>query len=94
MSEPTERTFQPGLGSIKVKVRAYAMLRSHLPGLPLGSSALIETQQGCSAGDLLDRLGIPRTQTKSLFVNGLKQDFGYVLKDGDELAVFPPIAGG
>lgn len=79
---------------IRVQVRVYAGLRRYLPGLPLGQSATIDLPPEATIGDALDQLGIPRSETKSCFVNGLKQDFDHPLKENDELAAFPPVAGG
>ncbi len=77
-----------------VKVRAYAMLRRYLPGAAIGQSAVVELPPEATVGDALDRLGIPRAETKVCFVGGLRRDHDHRLKDGDELAVFPPVAGG
>jgi sulfur carrier protein ThiS len=43
---------------------------------------------------LLAMLGIPAEEMKQTYVDSLRQEGGYVLKDGERVAVFPPIAGG
>ncbi len=85
---------QTGDEAIEVKVRVYAMLRSYLPGVPLGQSVRVRLPSEATIGELLEELGIPRTETKNCFVNGIQREFGHRLKDGDELAAFPPVGGG
>jgi len=77
-----------------VKVRAYAMLRRYVPGVALGQSAVVELPPEATVGDALDRLGIPRAETKVCFVGGVRRELDHQLRDADELAVFPPVAGG
>jgi len=45
-------------------------------------------------GDVLDRLGIPRAETKLCFVNGRQRDLDHCVCADDEVGLFPPIAGG
>ncbi len=80
--------------TVQVKVRLYAGLRRYLPELSLGQSLPLQLPQGTTIGEMLDQLGIPRTETKSCFVNGIQREFSYQLKEGDDLAAFPPVAGG
>jgi molybdopterin converting factor small subunit len=77
-----------------VKVRVYAMLRRYVGGVAPGQAIELELPAGGTVGDALDKLGIPRAETKLCFVSGRHQDLTYCLRDGDELAVFPPVAGG
>ncbi len=80
--------------SIRVGVRLYAGLRCYLPDLPLGGTASLPVSAGTTVGDVLDLLGIPREKAHSCFVNGLRREHGFTLSEGDEMAFFPPIAGG
>jgi molybdopterin synthase sulfur carrier subunit len=79
---------------INVKVRAYASLREHLPGIALGESAEVMMPPEATIGILLDKLGIPRAEVKLCYVSGLYREQGYVLSEGDEVALFPPVGGG
>ncbi len=85
---------QTGDEVIEVKVRVYASLRSYLPGVPLGQSVSVRLSSEATIGDTLEGLGIPKTETKNCFVNGIQREFDYPLRAGDELAVFPPVGGG
>ena len=55
---------------------------------------LVEIEDGTSIGDILDRLGVSRDSPKIIFLNGVHADLETIPKDGDRIAVFPPIAGG
>jgi sulfur-carrier protein len=54
----------------------------------------MEIEDGTSVGAILDRLGVSRDAPKIIFLNGVHADLETVPKDGDRIAVFPPIAGG
>ena len=79
---------------IRVKVRLYASLRRYRPGLGQGESLPQELSDGATLRDLLAALDIPPNESKQCFVNGVVHDLDCELHDGDEVGVFPPIAGG
>lgn len=69
-------------------------MRRYQPDLGHGESLQVELAEGSRIADLLERLGVPKNETKQVFVNGRIQLSDYVLKDGEEVGIFPPIAGG
>lgn len=79
---------------MRVAVRVYASLRQYLPAAPLGQAYVLELPAGATVGDALDSLGIPRGETKSCFVAHVRRELDFVLSPDDELAAFPPVAGG
>jgi len=79
---------------MKVVVRLYATLRQFVPGSRTGEPLTIEAKDNLTVSGLLEHLGIPADVTKVVFVNGKQRDRDHVLQDGDEVAMFPPIAGG
>lgn len=79
---------------IEVKVRVYAGLRLHLPGLPLGHSLTVQLRPEATIAELLMQMGISPLETKSCFVNGIRRELDCPLREGDEIAAFPPIGGG
>ncbi len=79
---------------VRVRVKLYATLRRYRPDLDHGEAASIELPSGATLQDLLDVLGIGQTETKQCFVNAVGQEMDYMLHDGDEVGIFPPIAGG
>ena len=42
-----------------------------------------------SAKDFIESLGVPHTEVDLILVNGLSVDFSYLLKDKDDIAVYP-----
>ena len=47
-----------------------------------------------NAGEILDYLRIPREEVALLLINGRYSAIDTPLKDGDILALFPPVGGG
>lgn len=80
--------------TIDVKVRVYATLRQYLPDLPMGESTVLSLPEGATVADVMDRLGIPGSEVRKCFVNGLQREQDYPLRGQDELAFFPPVGGG
>jgi molybdopterin converting factor small subunit len=76
---------------VRVKLNAYATLRAYLGG---AASTEIEIEPGQTIGALLDRLGIPREQTRIIFVNNRAADLTDPLQGGEHVGIFPAIGGG
>ncbi len=53
-----------------------------------------ELADGSTPADLCQAIGVDRSEVWRFSVNGEIHDFAYPLKDGDEVMVIPPIAGG
>jgi molybdopterin converting factor small subunit len=79
---------------MKVKLSLYASLGRYLPDNSDSNSCVMEIEKGTTIRDLLDRLKIPEEVPKLLFLNGIHSQGKAVLKDGDEIGAFPPVAGG
>jgi len=65
--------------------------------LPEGSSRFscrMEIDGQTRVQDILSKLKIPEEMPKIILVNGIHGKKDQVLKDGDVLSVFPPVAGG
>lgn len=45
-------------------------------------------------GELLTYAKVAGDSVKIVLLNGVHADLGQTLKDGDEVSVFPPVAGG
>ena len=77
---------------MKVEIRLYATLNKYAPR---GSQVNhIEIEDGKKLKDLIKDLGIPEEQIKLIFINGIHASGDEILKDGDRIGIFPPIAGG
>lgn len=79
---------------MKVELKLFASLRSYLPEDMSGNDSEIDVEEGKTVGEVIRELNIPEDAPKIFFVNGIHANKARVLKDGDRLALFPPIAGG
>ena len=79
---------------MKIQVALYATLSQYLPPGAQNRKAAIEIREGATLRDVLDQLGIPQDLPNILLVNGRQAPEETVLKDGEVLSVFPPLAGG
>jgi molybdopterin converting factor small subunit len=80
---------------MKIELRLFASLRKYLPaGSPRGKCAL-ELPEDTTVGAVLAQMNIPFASAHMILLNGEHdRDFDRVLRDGDVLSVFPPVAGG
>jgi molybdopterin converting factor small subunit len=84
-----------GMRTMKVQVKLYASLGRYMPqaGLEEGQDGL-EVEEGTTIKALLEELKVPLETVKLIFLNGIHAKGSEVLKEGDRLGVFPPVAGG
>jgi molybdopterin converting factor small subunit len=79
---------------MRVQVKLFASLcrySSHvLPGIPFE----VEMPEGINLSDLVDRLNLPHEEVKVFFVNGRSRPIDWLLAAGDEIGIFPLVAGG
>jgi hypothetical protein len=80
--------------TIEIDVRLYASLGRYAPLGGTGGPFRLQIPCGTDLAGLLARLGVPPAELKTSYVNHRRQEGGYRLKDGDRVALFPPIAGG
>ncbi|HLC20878.1 MAG TPA: MoaD/ThiS family protein [Candidatus Methylomirabilis sp.] len=79
---------------MKIEVQLYATLAQYLPKGAQNRRAVMEVGDGWTVGKVIDQLGIPKEHPNMVLVNGIHAQDDLALKDGDVLAVFPPLAGG
>jgi len=79
---------------MNVEVALYATLSKYLPPGAEQRKAVIAARDGATAGEIMLQLGIPQEYPNVLLVNGKQANSDTVLKDGETLAIFPPLAGG
>lgn len=74
---------------MKVTVKLFASLSKgrFAVGIFDGDTAL-------TVRDILASLSIPEEEASIIFVNGRHEDVTAAVRDGDTLAVFPPVGGG
>lgn len=79
---------------MQVELRLYASLGRYLPENREGNSCIMEIDPGTTVQGLLHKLNIPPEAPKVIFLNGIHARGDEVLKEGDRLGAFPPVAGG
>jgi molybdopterin converting factor small subunit len=74
----------------RINLKLFATLSSYSSD----DNECIQVQDGTDIGQLLRDFGIPPDRVALIFVNGVRKDTGYCLKDGDRIGLFPPVGGG
>jgi len=77
-----------------VKVRLYATLSRYNPEGKSDQPFTVELKVDSTVTDLLDQLAVPRGEVKQVFIRHKARQLDYKLQDGEQVAVFPPVAGG
>jgi molybdopterin synthase sulfur carrier subunit len=79
---------------LQIRVKLFATLSRFSKELFPGTPFEVYMPEYSTLQHLADFLGLPKEETKVAFVNGLIRDMDYRLQQGDEIGLFPPIAGG
>jgi molybdopterin converting factor small subunit len=74
---------------MKVKIKLFATLRKFGP-----EEQEVDLPENATVEDAINLLNLPEKFPLLKIVNGEHRPPKHLLKDGDELALFPPIAGG
>jgi len=77
-----------------VKVRLYATLSRYNPEGNGNHPFTVELKADSDVSDLLDQLGVPEGEVKQVFIRHKACQLDYQLTDGEQVAVFPAVAGG
>ena len=87
-----------GRPSVKLTFKLYASLTQLLPPEATDHAIAIEVDAGISVLDVIDRFKVPRKSAHLVLVNGVflapEERNKPSLRDGDTLAIWPPVAGG
>ena len=84
---------------MKLVFKLYASLTQYLPSDARQDNRLaLELPEGSSVAQVIEPFGLPHKLVHLVLVNGVyvppERRLTHVLKDGDVLAIWPPIAGG
>ncbi|MEE1199802.1 MAG: MoaD/ThiS family protein [Christensenellales bacterium] len=72
-----------------IEVRVFATLR-----VGRDKVTFLESKDFSTAGDIIRHLEIPAEEVSILLINGFHSKPGDPVKDGDVVALFPPVGGG
>jgi molybdopterin synthase sulfur carrier subunit len=80
---------------MKIEMNLFASLARYMPD-KTGSHGhrVMETADGITIVEILKRLDVPLDKVKVIFLNGVHAKGEEILKEGDRVGVFPPVAGG
>ena len=76
---------------IKIAVSLRGPLNRYFQGKMSGEMLLPE---GAAVADVLQQLSLSREKTSLIVVNGEKALMATLLKEGDQITLFPPVSGG
>jgi len=83
---------------MRIRLKLYATLGQYLPASAVDNAIEIDVPEDASPNAVVDRFRVPREMTHLVLVNGVfvprHERDGTILKNGDTLAVWPPVAGG
>jgi len=79
---------------MKVEVRLFATLQRYLPAGTEGDCVSFDLPADATVRDVMESLKIPAELACLTVVNGRDADLDQVLGPGDEVTMFPPLAGG
>ena len=80
--------------AMNVNVALYAGLSRYLPPGAQNRKGKIDTPDGATVLDVKRQLGMPDDLSGILLLNGKQAAPDTVMREGDTLAIFPPLAGG
>ena len=83
---------------MRVAFKLFASLSDYLPAERRGNRLELDVEPGTTVGDLIVRYRVPEKSVHLVLVNGHyiapAARTAHALAEGDELAIWPPIAGG
>jgi molybdopterin converting factor small subunit len=83
---------------MKITLKLFATLTDYLPEGAKGNLVDLEVDEGERVGAIIERFRLPEKLVHLVLINGTYVAPGdrpsQALKEGDQLAIWPPIAGG
>jgi molybdopterin converting factor small subunit len=79
---------------MKVTVICFGAMRDYLPEGAAGNRAEVDVARDATVADVAAALGAPGRLLHVVLVNGERTDLSKVVKEGDEVTLMPPFAGG
>jgi molybdopterin synthase sulfur carrier subunit len=75
---------------ITIELKLFVTLSKFLPA----NADNYKVTEDKTVEDMMVDLGLPSELVKLIFINGKRQDRGYMLKANDRVGLFPPVGGG
>ena len=82
------------VAGMQVKVKLFATLRDYLPKESDGKSCMVTVDENTTIEQIIAQLNIPGDIPKIILINGRNGSLSQTVKPGDEVSIFPPVAGG
>lgn len=74
---------------MKAKIKLFATLRNGRFDI---SEMILD--EGTTILNIIEILGIEKKDAAILFINGIHAELDTIIKEGDDVAIFPPVGGG
>lgn len=79
---------------MKINVVCFGVMREYLPSSGRDRRAELDVEPGSTVDQVIDALGIPRRLVFAVLVDGQQAPVSETLRDGCEVTLMPPFAGG
>ena len=79
---------------MQVRVKLFATLARYFSNVAPGTPFDIEVADGATVADLVNQLKLPHEEVKVFYINGRARPIDWLLEPGDEVGIFPLVAGG
>lgn len=83
---------------MKITLKLFATLGEYLPAEVQGNEVEVEVEKDATPNDVIGQFNVPQSMVHLVLLNGVYVDAETrskpVMKTGDALAIWPPVAGG
>ncbi len=74
---------------LPVRVRFHAQLNDFLPEVRRNAPIELPLKRRASVKDVIEAQGVPHPEVGLILANGTSVDFSYIVRDGDQISVYP-----
>jgi molybdopterin converting factor small subunit len=85
---------QKGSSKMNIELKLFFDFKNFLPSGSSKNTTIINLENGTTVQKLIEILKLPPGIPKNIILNGITVENDRELKEGDSIAVFPPMAGG
>lgn len=73
-----------------IELKLFASLTAHTPP----DAETFPIKSGMRVADLLEQIGVPLSEARLIFINGVRADANSCLYGKERVGIFPPVGGG